>query len=134
MSAADDESVSRSVIPLPANADAPMLARAFVARHGDELAPDLLADALLLVSELATNAVRYGRPEITLELRLHPPGIGVALSDAGPQLPTRPARPPSPEQTSGRGLMIVDALSSQWGVTEIDQPPGKTVWFDLGPV
>lgn len=99
----------------------------------DHLDPDIVANAELLVSEIVTNAVRHGAGEITLRLRLDPPGIGVAVSDTSDRLPVVSPAPPPADQGSGRGLLIVDAVSSDWGVTRHRPPPGKTVWFDVRP-
>jgi hypothetical protein len=38
---------------------------------------------------------------------------------------------PSPHDTSGRGLLIVDRLASAWGTSTVS-PTSKTVWFELG--
>jgi len=87
-------------------------------------------DALVLVSELVTNAVQYGSPDIELRVRVVPPEIVVSVTDAGDELPD----PPEVQDllaNSGRGLRIVNALATHWGVIENDPPPGKSVWFDL---
>lgn len=120
-------------IDLTASPEAAGVARRFVRAHSDSLPADSLNDAQLLVSELVTNAVRHGRPAISLVLNLDPPLIGVAVHDEGDLLP--PVAPVSPgtDQPGGRGLMIVDRLSSTWGVLPDDQPPGKTVWFRIDP-
>lgn len=64
-------------------------------------------------------------------MRLDPPTIGVAVSDTGSERPRIRTDVPAPTQTSGRGLLIVDAIANAWGVEESRQSPGKTVWFDL---
>ena len=91
----------------------------------------MLDDARLLVSELVGNAVRHGRDEIVLRLRPHPPGIGVAVTDHGDDMPTLPDGRPDPTVPSGRGLLIVATLASRWGVEKDESGVGKTVWFDL---
>lgn len=116
---------------LPAGTDAVRVARQFVADNSDHLSADLIEDAQLLASEIVSNAVRYGRPDITLRVRLHPPGIGIAVIDAGADLPVLPRERPASSEPSGRGLLIVDALASAWGVTPTELPPGKAVWFDI---
>ncbi len=126
---AHDEAVSSIV--LPAGTDAVRVARQFVADNSDHLSADLIEDAQLLASEIVSNAVRYGRPDITLRVRLHPPGIGIAVIDAGADLPVLPRERPASSEPSGRGLLIVDALASAWGVTPTELPPGKAVWFDI---
>jgi anti-sigma regulatory factor (Ser/Thr protein kinase) len=120
--------------PLPADASAAALARQFVEDNRDHIRADLIEDAQLLVSELVTNAVRHGRPDITLCVSVDPPAIGIAVRDHGESLPASPQGPPPPTQPSGRGLLIVDALASTWGVTPNPEPaPGKVVWFEIQP-
>jgi hypothetical protein len=70
---------------------------------------------------------------ITLSFRDDPPGIAVSVSDRGRALPRLPSSQPDDTAMSGRGLLIVDALATAWGVTPMDPPPGKTVWFRLAP-
>ena len=118
---------------LPADVSAASVARRFLAEQCPGMAPDTLADAQLLVSEIVTNAVLHGLPEIILRIQDKPPALGIAISDAGPNLATqKPSRPPT-AQPSGRGLLIVDAIATAWGITPTDPPPGKTVpsWFEL---
>ncbi len=137
----DDEDASHdaskdvtAVISLPHDASAPALARQFIDEHRDHLDPSMIEDAQLLVTEIVTNAVRYGRPEIVVQLRLDPPALGIAVADAGAQLPDRPAvMPKNPAATGGRGLGIVDALATQWGVIPGTNAAGKIVWFDIHP-
>jgi anti-sigma regulatory factor (Ser/Thr protein kinase) len=106
------------------------LARDFVAEQGKWLPPDAVEDARLLVSELATNALRYGRPDITVQVELDPPLIAVSVHDEGATLP--PAEPPTvlPTAPAGRGLNLVDRIASCWGITPTESPKGKAVWLD----
>ncbi len=120
------------VIDLPDDLDAPRIARAFLARHAGALDPAIVYDAELLVSELVTNALRHGLPQITLRLRLHPPGIGVSVHDFGPGVPIAPAGEPDLTSEGGRGLYIVAALAAEWGIERSTSGAGKTVWFRLG--
>jgi anti-sigma regulatory factor (Ser/Thr protein kinase) len=120
------------VLELPPNAEAAAVARAVVYEHGSFLPEHLRQDTELLVSELVANAIRHGRPPITLHVRPHPPGILVAVRDEGPQLPVLPSAPPGPDQPTGRGLLIIAALAGAWGVVPADGVVGKTVWIDLG--
>ncbi|PJE94177.1 hypothetical protein CUT44_28205 [Streptomyces carminius] len=100
--------------------------------------------AVLVVAELAANAVLHGRvPGRDFEVALgHEPAGGVLrveVSDAHPSRPlplVRPADPePNPEPDSegerGRGLLLVAAVADRWGVRE-RCGPGKTVWAELG--
>jgi anti-sigma regulatory factor (Ser/Thr protein kinase) len=80
----------------------------------------------LMTSELATNAVKHAHS--AFELTIHTQGqIRVEVHDASQGKPT--LMHPEPAQASGRGLMIVEAMSDAWGV--IPSPGGKTVWFAL---
>ncbi|AGP54164.1 ATP-binding protein [Streptomyces rapamycinicus] len=83
---------------------------------------------LLVVSELATNAVRHGRvPGRYFEVRIAYDAekmVGVEVSDPREGLPA--LAEPTPDDESGRGLAIVDALAEAWGVRE--RVVGKTVW------
>lgn len=121
------------VLNLKMGLDAPALARRFVAQHAAGLAPNVTGDAELLVSELVTNAVVHGQSDIVLRISLHPPGVGVAVYDQNTEVPVTASGLPDVTQPSGRGLLIVQALASTWGVAASTSPPGKTVWFDLSP-
>ena len=121
------------VLQLSKGLDAPATARRFVAEEAAQLPTELVADAELLVSELVTNAVVHGRDAITLRVNVHPPGIGIAVHDRGDADVEMPPDPPDPSRPGGRGLLIVRALATAWGVTPSDPPPGKTVWFRLEP-
>jgi anti-sigma regulatory factor (Ser/Thr protein kinase) len=121
------------VLELNKDLDAPAVARRFVAEQGSGLSPAVVADAELLVSELVTNAVVYGRAAITLRVNLDPPGIGIAVHDRGDDSIEVAPDPPDPNAPGGRGLLIVRTIATAWGVTPSDPPPGKTVWFRLEP-
>ena len=89
-----------------------------------------LADAVaVMVSELATNSVRHTATEFTVSIDRGPHEIRVAVTDAGDQQPT--LRSPGPTEPTGRGLQIVTALADDWGVAEMVDRPGKTVWFNV---
>jgi anti-sigma regulatory factor (Ser/Thr protein kinase) len=124
---------SGSVVVLPNSPAAPGIARAQLAEASAGLSSQVRDDALVLVSELVTNAVQYGSPDIELRVRVVPPEIVVSVTDSGDGLP-RPTERPELSANSGRGLMIVNALATHWGVVENDPPPGKSVWFDLTDV
>lgn len=87
------------------------------------------AAVLLLVSELATNAVRHaGTPfEITVDIR--ETRVHVAVIDHDVSHPPR-VRHPGADETSGRGLLIVEDLAEGWG-TEDRGDGSKSVWFTL---
>ncbi|MGW5122661.1 SpoIIE family protein phosphatase [Streptomyces sp. NPDC004069] len=80
----------------------------------------------LVVSELVTNAIRYGRPPVELRL-IHDRDLICEVSDAGSSSPhLRRARV---YDEGGRGLMLVAQLSQQWGTRHT--PQGKTIWADI---
>ncbi|WP_395363183.1 SpoIIE family protein phosphatase [Streptomyces sp. YH02] len=80
----------------------------------------------LLVSELVTNALRYGEGEIRLRL-LRDRTLVCEVWDAGLVQPRR--RRAKDTDEGGRGLQLVGLLSSSWGSRRT--PRGKTVWFEL---
>ncbi|MER5204512.1 SpoIIE family protein phosphatase [Streptomyces sp. NPDC002825] len=80
----------------------------------------------LLVSELVTNALRYGEGEIRLRLLLDRTLV-CEVWDAGLVQPRR--RRARDTDEGGRGLQLVGLLSSSWGSRRT--PRGKTVWFEL---
>lgn len=126
----------RITVELPPNLDAPALARAVVESHGADLAPALVADAVLCVSEVVTNAVQYGRPEITLCLDTTRGGLGVEVTDHGGPFDVEAISPIDEVRAGGRGLHIVAALARAWGVRTGRTPESgvhKTVWFELQP-
>ena len=115
---------------LPADLTGPAAARDFVTAHARTAPLAVVDDAALLVSELVTNAVRYGEPPIRLKLCVDDGRIGVAVHDDGPRLPVVPSGPPGPDRPNGRGLLIVDAVARRWGVERAER--GKRVWFEVG--
>ncbi|MFF4340445.1 ATP-binding protein [Kitasatospora sp. NPDC001540] len=90
-----------------------------------------LSDAArLVVSELATNAVRARCDPngFTLSLVLQDGALLVQVGDRDP-CPPRP-RTAGPDATGGRGLHLVGELSSRWGYYRTP-PQGKVVWAEL---
>ena len=85
--------------------------------------------AVLLVSELVTNAVRHARGTHAIALELQTAGtwLRIEVHDADPRWP-RP-RTPAGFDESGFGFMLVDAMAGKWGVR--DTATGKAVWADL---
>jgi anti-sigma regulatory factor (Ser/Thr protein kinase) len=85
--------------------------------------------AVLLVSELVTNAVRHARDThaIALDLEIGESWLRIEVQDADPCWPHR--RTPGGFDESGFGLVLVDALSGKWGVRET--ATGKAVWAEL---
>jgi anti-sigma regulatory factor (Ser/Thr protein kinase) len=109
------------------------------------LAEDLAYDALTVVAELASNAVRHagaeaqpfapGRrqphvPRCELTLWITAGRLCIAMYDESPRPPL--LRPPSADSENGRGLQLVNGLSNgAWGYQLATPGPGKTVWVQL---
>jgi anti-sigma regulatory factor (Ser/Thr protein kinase) len=87
---------------------------------------ELLEAAELLTSELASNCVRHANSDFEIVIRSRDP-IRIEVRDEGGGEPQMMS--PTPEEPTGRGLLIVDAMSERWGV--VHRPNGKTVWFAL---
>jgi len=83
----------------------------------------------LLTGELVANAVVHGpadRP-VTVRVRIDGNAVRVLVSDSGGGVPV--VEHPEPTAPSGRGLALVETLSSDWGT--MSRPDGKTVWFEV---
>lgn len=104
------------------------LGRRFVERHlcRAALPADTIDAAVLVSSELVTNALRHGEGEIELRVRLGDRQVRLEVIDEGHR--SAPSvRPRQPDETGGWGLRIVDQLAREWGVAE-----GTThVWAEL---
>jgi anti-sigma regulatory factor (Ser/Thr protein kinase) len=90
---------------------------------------DALATVSLLVSELVSNAVLHARTPCRLHLDVDEQRIRVEVHDLDDRLPVAAAGC-DPSASSGRGLLIVQALSSDYGVAA-DVAGGKRVWFEV---
>jgi sigma-B regulation protein RsbU (phosphoserine phosphatase) len=124
-------------VRLPADRRTPAAARAVVRSvlaeaHLDEL----LNEALLLTTELSTNAVEHARTELDIEVAADEMGLTVTVSDFAVGRIDDVAAGPRNDMTDisevaerGRGLLLVDHFASRWGTTH--QPTGKGVWFRL---
>jgi anti-sigma regulatory factor (Ser/Thr protein kinase) len=87
-----------------------------------------LADnAILMISELVTNAILHGGEGALLTLMVVDMKIRAEVRDSSPALPV--VRSYSETATTGRGMVIVDALAADWGTYAVDG--GKVVWFEL---
>lgn len=84
----------------------------------------------LLTGELVSNAVVHGPPgaQVVVRLRIDSRTVRVSVRDTGGGRPR--VRHPEPTAPSGRGLALVEALSTAWG-TATHPDGGKTVWFDV---
>lgn len=102
-------------------------ARAFLAQHATGLDATANEAAALCASELVTNGVLHARTALVFGMTLGAERLLVTVRDEVEGRPYPP--PPDDERTSGRGLVLVDALADSWGV--FDDEDGKTVWFTV---
>ncbi|MFE3941640.1 ATP-binding protein [Streptomyces sp. NPDC059118] len=101
--------------------------REVVARQEPAVPEDVLDTLELLTSELVSNAVRYGQEpgdSLKVTVEASPGRCRVEVHDTRRRYPR--ARPVSNERARGRGLHLVQALATQWGVAE--RLFGKVVW------
>jgi len=112
--------------PKPMNVRA---ARDFVA---DELRTQGFAGdsdvVLLLASELVTNAVRHAETPFEIAVDVADGKVRVAVTDEDVDH-TPEIQHPGPEDTNGRGLLLVDQLAAVWGSNRVGH--NKSVWFTL---
>ena len=102
--------------------------RRFAVETSRTTAPAVDADTVaLLVSEVATNALVHGAGRVRVRVRPTSQGLRVEVHDEDTTLPSR--RQATPMDEGGRGIALVDALSSGWGAERT--PDGKTVWFEV---
>jgi sigma-B regulation protein RsbU (phosphoserine phosphatase) len=127
-------------VRLPADRRTPAAARALVrAVLAEAGLDDLSNEALLLTTELSTNAVVHAGTELDIEVAADGVGLTVTVTDfAGGPIETVLARPrPDTSDLSeiseiserGRGLLLVDHFAARWGT--IHEGARKGVWFRL---
>jgi anti-sigma regulatory factor (Ser/Thr protein kinase) len=118
----------------------PVVASAASARHFvrdciDEWGLSVSAEeTMVLVSEAVTNVVQHVRSEVTVTVSARGDGLRIEVSDDSPVTPRMAALRPYSE--TGRGMFLIDALASCWGVDSRNCPDdtqGKTVWFEMHP-
>ncbi|WP_344571032.1 ATP-binding SpoIIE family protein phosphatase [Kitasatospora viridis] len=93
---------------------------------------ELIDTAELLTSELVTNAIRHTDRDAMFTARLYredrrEPRLRIEVEDESDLWPKR--RTPGEQASSGRGLMLVEALADGWGVEP--RGTGKRMWFEL---
>jgi hypothetical protein len=86
----------------------------------------VLASDVVLVNELATNAVQHACTPFTAAVLTAPRGVRVEVRDGASAMPVTG---PDTGAADCSGLLIVDRLSAAWGVDR--DPTGKTVWADV---
>ena len=117
--------VTRHLRPRPqAAGEARHLARRTLTSWGFDEAADVV---LLVVSELVTNAVTHAKSLMRFTLELHGNCVRVSVTDTSASMPEEQA--PEPSEEHGRGIQLVDLLSSTWGAQIL--PDGKLVWAEV---
>ena len=100
--------------------------RQFVGETVADLPRDVRDAAILMMSELATNAIVHAATGFEVVVDRSVDVLRIAVTDVGggePELRTPPSSEPH-----GRGLQIVKELSDGWGIIDDDDHSGKTVW------
>ncbi|UQU64733.1 SpoIIE family protein phosphatase [Couchioplanes caeruleus] len=124
-------------VRLPNDRRTPAAARALVRSVLEETGLDeLINEALLLTTELSTNAVVHAGTELDMEVAADPGGLTVTVTDFAPGPVEELAVGPRNDKTEigevaerGRGLLLVDHFASRWGT--VHEGTGKGVWFRL---
>ncbi|HEY2173777.1 MAG TPA: ATP-binding protein [Mycobacteriales bacterium] len=112
-------------LALPSGPYAPGRARDFVRDSSAFRTQSSRDSAVLMVSELVTNAVLHGRPPIVLTVERVWSGVQISVADDHPDEPV--LGPPSRTAVVGRGMPVIDALAASWGVRR--RPIGKSIWI-----
>ena len=116
-------------LTLPATLTSVRRARRFVREHCVDfgVSVDVCDEVLLLASELVTNAILHGRSEVRVEVACVDFHVRITVHDENSRRPVMVSQ--DPDALDGRGLALVAALASSWGVD--DEVEGKAVWFEL---
>jgi anti-sigma regulatory factor (Ser/Thr protein kinase) len=106
-------------------------------RKARDFTADVLADdgveasvielAVLLASELVTNAVVHARGAICLTVHANTHWVRIEVEDPGHRRPV--LRSATLDEVDGRGLLVVDKLATDWGTEE--RASHKVVWFEI---
>ena len=123
-----------TVVELPTSPRAAHLARELVRRHAAKrLSPGAMEDAVLLVSEVVTNALLHGSPPVTLALYPVDDAGRLRVSVSDRQLADPVVQPREPLAAGGRGMAVVAQVATRWGVDHLSDGT-KRVWFEVcGP-
>ncbi|GAA0814202.1 SpoIIE family protein phosphatase [Spirilliplanes yamanashiensis] len=124
-------------VRLPNDRRTPAAARAVVRSVVEEaVLHELLNEALLLTTELSTNAVVHAGTDLDIEVVGDPDGLTVTVTDFAPGPVEQLAVGPRNDSADigevserGRGLLLVDHFASRWGT--VHSAAGKGVWFRL---
>jgi sigma-B regulation protein RsbU (phosphoserine phosphatase) len=124
-------------VRLPNDRRTPAAARALVRSVLEEAGLEaLLNEALLLTTELSTNAVVHAGTELDIDVTADADGLTVTVTDFAPGPVEQLAVGPKNDKVDigevaerGRGLLLVDHFASRWGT--VHEGTGKGVWFRL---
>jgi anti-sigma regulatory factor (Ser/Thr protein kinase) len=123
----DHAESSRLFLPVSESVGA---SRNFVAAQLRRLeAEDLVHDATVIVSELATNAVRHARSPFRVSVSEVGGLVCISVKDVGEGRAALPTTAADDHAIDGRGMAIIDALAHRWGYSALDD--GKVVWAQL---
>lgn len=98
------------------------------------LAADHLADVVLVMTELVTNAYDHGGGPVCVRLRCSEPPhvVVIEVEDTNTALLTPGRSRFGVDTYRGSGLTLVDRITTDWGVTVHVDDTGKTVWAEVG--
>ena len=122
----------QSELRLRSAAGSPKQAREWIAGELTRVLPTdtavaaVVGDAQLVVTELVTNSIKAGSPTVAVTAQLHRDELDLAVYDTAAGTPT--VSHPDADSPEGRGLLIVEALCTKWGVRDARDDGGKAVW------
>ncbi|CAN3982156.1 ATP-binding protein [Kitasatospora purpeofusca] len=95
------------------------------------IAGEALDDITLVADELLANAVVHAPGRLLVGIHLFPDGDRVVIEvyDPSHRMPTRAANFGNSDLTSGRGMLLIESLSENWGAEPTTH--GKKVWAEL---
>lgn len=114
-------------VELPPQPSSASRARALAREQIAGLPGETIDTVALLVTELVTNAVLHARTDLHLEVEVRPQAVVLRVSDGSARTPV--VRHYRTDDVTGRGVALVEALATRWGVETT--PTGKCVWCEI---
>jgi anti-sigma regulatory factor (Ser/Thr protein kinase) len=115
-------------VDLPPEPSSASTARAFARENLEQVCSDGTMDAVaLLVTELVTNAILHARTPLQLSFEELDGRVRISVADGSPDRPV--LQRSDSDAVTGRGLALVDQLSTSWGVEPTSA--GKLVWCEV---